>query len=34
MADIQAWHHIDRRPQVRLKWAIGYQAWKEKAPTS
>ncbi|MFE4976104.1 type I-E CRISPR-associated protein Cse2/CasB [Kitasatospora sp. NPDC056651] len=29
MADIQAWHHTDRRPQVRLKWAIGYQAWKD-----
>ncbi|MFE4516441.1 type I-E CRISPR-associated protein Cse2/CasB [Kitasatospora sp. NPDC056783] len=29
MADIQAWHHADRRPQVRLKWAIGYQAWKD-----
>lgn len=32
MADIQAWHSADRRPQVRLKWAIGYQAWKDKAP--
>ncbi|MEV6977063.1 type I-E CRISPR-associated protein Cse2/CasB [Kitasatospora sp. NPDC093806] len=32
MADIQAWHHTDRRPQVRLKWAVGYQAWKDKAP--
>ncbi|SDT81893.1 CRISPR-associated protein, Cse2 family [Streptomyces sp. TLI_053] len=32
MADIRAWHHTDRRPQVRLKWAVGYQGWKEKAP--
>ncbi|MEV8328867.1 type I-E CRISPR-associated protein Cse2/CasB [Kitasatospora sp. NPDC056731] len=32
MADIQAWHSTDRRPQVRLKWAIGYQAWKDKTP--
>ncbi|MFD7641714.1 type I-E CRISPR-associated protein Cse2/CasB [Kitasatospora sp. NPDC059795] len=32
MADIQAWHHTDRRPQVRLKWAVGYQAWKETPP--
>lgn len=34
MADIQAWHHADRRPQVRLKWAIGYQAWKEQTPAN
>ncbi|WP_406109891.1 type I-E CRISPR-associated protein Cse2/CasB [Kitasatospora purpeofusca] len=33
MADIQAWHCTDRRPQVRLKWAVGYQSWKEKPPT-
>ncbi|MEV7782973.1 type I-E CRISPR-associated protein Cse2/CasB [Kitasatospora sp. NPDC088351] len=32
MADIQDWHSTDRRPQVRLKWALGYQAWKSKAP--
>ncbi|MGA5823147.1 type I-E CRISPR-associated protein Cse2/CasB [Kitasatospora sp. NPDC094028] len=28
MTDIRAWHHTDRRPDVRAKWAIGYQAWK------
>ncbi|MFF0389986.1 type I-E CRISPR-associated protein Cse2/CasB [Kitasatospora sp. NPDC004615] len=32
MADIQAWHRVDRRPQVRLKWAIGYQTWKDQEP--
>ncbi|GAA4838729.1 type I-E CRISPR-associated protein Cse2/CasB [Kitasatospora terrestris] len=32
MSDIQAWHHADRRPQIRLKWAIGYQAWKDRDP--
>ncbi|WP_328952752.1 type I-E CRISPR-associated protein Cse2/CasB [Kitasatospora purpeofusca] len=32
MADIQAWHYTDRRPQVRLKWAVGYQAWKDRDP--
>ncbi|MFJ5924641.1 type I-E CRISPR-associated protein Cse2/CasB [Kitasatospora sp. NPDC092948] len=32
MADIQAWHHADRRPRIRLKWAVGYQAWKDKEP--
>ncbi|MFK0191905.1 type I-E CRISPR-associated protein Cse2/CasB [Kitasatospora sp. NPDC090308] len=30
MADIRAWHQPERRPQVRLKWALGYQAWQNK----
>lgn len=32
MADIRAWHQPERRPQVRLKWALGYRAWQSKAP--
>lgn len=32
MADIQAWHSTERRPEVRLKWALGYQSWKQEKP--
>ncbi|MFD8756030.1 type I-E CRISPR-associated protein Cse1/CasA [Kitasatospora sp. NPDC059577] len=31
-ADIQAWHHTDRRPRVRLTWALDYQVWKGRTP--
>jgi CRISPR system Cascade subunit CasB len=33
MADIQAWHSTERRADVRLKWALGYQSWKQEKPT-
>lgn len=28
MSDIRRWHDPEQRAQVRLKWALGYQAWK------
>ncbi|MFF7638015.1 type I-E CRISPR-associated protein Cse2/CasB [Kitasatospora sp. NPDC008050] len=30
MADIRSWHCVERRPAVRRRWALGYQAWRSQ----
>ncbi|WP_228718404.1 type I-E CRISPR-associated protein Cse2/CasB [Kitasatospora acidiphila] len=32
MADIRSWHDVERRPAVRRRWALGYQAWRQEQP--
>ncbi|WP_267920135.1 type I-E CRISPR-associated protein Cse2/CasB [Longispora fulva] len=32
MADIQNWHHPDRRPPVRRRWALDYRVWTHNTP--